>query len=351
VARQGRTRRRIDRCVPLDRPTHIPLLLSSFPLPPSSALGRRLVPLPSQLASTQPQTKGQDGSNGARSRDCNGATTPSCACATSKRWTLTLLSPPLLVACSTVPLPRPSPAHPAAPRTLVPWSPRPLHLMPLLGRRNLPPPQPRRVLPPRSLRFGSSYKAPPSSDDQWQPGQSSSSPSATGEDGSQAPDASVGAGSGGERVDSPASPSVVGPPAALDVVGIDPPRASSNRTRPVLAIAGTSRPHAESSPTPPLRPVSPSLARSPSLSSPGTTPPPGPAARRESKSLPTTRGSTDSGQGESKVSKVTVKAGSKVYQCSGYGDCSMVFTRAEHLARHIRCVCATTGRVFALIVC
>lgn len=27
---------------------------------------------------------------------------------------------------------------------------------------------------------------------------------------------------------------------------------------------------------------------------------------------------------------------SKVFQCTGYGECSMVFTRSEHLARHMR---------------
>ncbi|KAI9317144.1 hypothetical protein BX666DRAFT_1858053, partial [Dichotomocladium elegans] len=26
----------------------------------------------------------------------------------------------------------------------------------------------------------------------------------------------------------------------------------------------------------------------------------------------------------------------KVFHCSGHGDCRMVFTRSEHLARHIR---------------
>jgi Zinc finger, C2H2 type len=26
----------------------------------------------------------------------------------------------------------------------------------------------------------------------------------------------------------------------------------------------------------------------------------------------------------------------KVFQCTGYGDCTMQFTRSEHLARHIR---------------
>jgi hypothetical protein len=29
-------------------------------------------------------------------------------------------------------------------------------------------------------------------------------------------------------------------------------------------------------------------------------------------------------------------AKSKVFQCTGYGDCDMVFTRSEHLARHMR---------------
>ncbi|KAI8342897.1 hypothetical protein BC941DRAFT_409856 [Chlamydoabsidia padenii] len=27
---------------------------------------------------------------------------------------------------------------------------------------------------------------------------------------------------------------------------------------------------------------------------------------------------------------------SKLFQCTGYGDCKMVFTRGEHLARHVR---------------
>lgn len=26
----------------------------------------------------------------------------------------------------------------------------------------------------------------------------------------------------------------------------------------------------------------------------------------------------------------------KVFQCTGFGDCKMVFTRSEHLARHSR---------------
>ncbi|KAI8977214.1 hypothetical protein BDF20DRAFT_821790, partial [Mycotypha africana] len=26
----------------------------------------------------------------------------------------------------------------------------------------------------------------------------------------------------------------------------------------------------------------------------------------------------------------------KIFKCTGYGDCNMVFTRSEHLARHAR---------------
>lgn len=26
----------------------------------------------------------------------------------------------------------------------------------------------------------------------------------------------------------------------------------------------------------------------------------------------------------------------KIFQCTGYGDCNMVFSRSEHLARHAR---------------
>src|SRR5579859_390861 len=29
----------------------------------------------------------------------------------------------------------------------------------------------------------------------------------------------------------------------------------------------------------------------------------------------------------------------KIFQCTGYGDCTMQFTRSEHLARHIRYFC------------
>ncbi|KAJ6566853.1 hypothetical protein B0H19DRAFT_1138722 [Mycena capillaripes] len=31
-------------------------------------------------------------------------------------------------------------------------------------------------------------------------------------------------------------------------------------------------------------------------------------------------------------------APAKTFQCAGYGECRMVFSRSEHLARHIRCV-------------
>lgn len=29
-------------------------------------------------------------------------------------------------------------------------------------------------------------------------------------------------------------------------------------------------------------------------------------------------------------------SGGKMFQCRGYGDCDKVFTRSEHLARHVR---------------
>jgi hypothetical protein len=35
------------------------------------------------------------------------------------------------------------------------------------------------------------------------------------------------------------------------------------------------------------------------------------------------------------VKKAKTKS-TKVFQCTGYGDCHMQFTRSEHLARHIR---------------
>jgi hypothetical protein len=42
--------------------------------------------------------------------------------------------------------------------------------------------------------------------------------------------------------------------------------------------------------------------------------------------------SRDSGANKKNKSKPT-----KLFGCSGYGDCTMQFTRSEHLARHIRC--------------
>lgn len=33
-----------------------------------------------------------------------------------------------------------------------------------------------------------------------------------------------------------------------------------------------------------------------------------------------------------------------VFQCSGFGDCHMVFTRSEHLARHVRYVAMDYAR-------
>ncbi|KAJ7205036.1 hypothetical protein GGX14DRAFT_698627 [Mycena pura] len=33
----------------------------------------------------------------------------------------------------------------------------------------------------------------------------------------------------------------------------------------------------------------------------------------------------------------------KTFQCAGYGECRMVFSRSEHLARHIRCVFFSLG--------
>ncbi|KAF7331295.1 hypothetical protein MKEN_00006600 [Mycena kentingensis (nom. inval.)] len=59
------------------------------------------------------------------------------------------------------------------------------------------------------------------------------------------------------------------------------------------------------------------LAPSPSPPHPAygdsSTPPPGPSAAKRYRSAP-----------------------AKTFQCSGYGDCAMVFSRSEHLARHIR---------------
>jgi hypothetical protein len=49
-------------------------------------------------------------------------------------------------------------------------------------------------------------------------------------------------------------------------------------------------------------------------------------------SRPGSSSNKDSGS----VSKKTKTKSNKVFQCTGYGDCTMQFTRSEHLARHIR---------------
>jgi hypothetical protein len=44
----------------------------------------------------------------------------------------------------------------------------------------------------------------------------------------------------------------------------------------------------------------------------------------------------DSQDNKSETSSRSGSGKSKVFQCTGYGECSMVFTRSEHLARHMR---------------
>ncbi|KAI8081805.1 uncharacterized protein B0P05DRAFT_538121, partial [Gilbertella persicaria] len=50
------------------------------------------------------------------------------------------------------------------------------------------------------------------------------------------------------------------------------------------------------------------------------------------------------------------KKSNKLFQCTGYGDCNMVFTRSEHLARHARkhtgekpfvCIIPGCGKAFS----
>lgn len=43
--------------------------------------------------------------------------------------------------------------------------------------------------------------------------------------------------------------------------------------------------------------------------------------------------------------------GKKMFQCKGYGNCRMSFSRSEHLARHIRYVCLFAVPVFAALIC
>lgn len=49
-----------------------------------------------------------------------------------------------------------------------------------------------------------------------------------------------------------------------------------------------------------------------------------------------TAGSTATGERRGKATLGTSGNGTAVFQCQGFGDCRMVFTRSEHLARHIR---------------
>jgi hypothetical protein len=45
-------------------------------------------------------------------------------------------------------------------------------------------------------------------------------------------------------------------------------------------------------------------------------------------------------------------APAKTFQCAGYGECRMVFSRSEHLARHIRCVSVLYSFCFlACVLC
>ena len=51
----------------------------------------------------------------------------------------------------------------------------------------------------------------------------------------------------------------------------------------------------------------------------------------------TSRPGSSSKDSSSAIKKPKTKS-NKVFQCTGYGDCTMQFTRSEHLARHIRLV-------------
>jgi len=58
---------------------------------------------------------------------------------------------------------------------------------------------------------------------------------------------------------------------------------------------------------------------------------PGPNATGSTGSRPGSS-SKDSGSAPKKAKTKSTK----IFQCTGYGDCTMQFTRSEHLARHIR---------------
>ena len=62
-------------------------------------------------------------------------------------------------------------------------------------------------------------------------------------------------------------------------------------------------------------------------------PPPPASVSSQTESLPVNNLSNVAGAG---VNKRYRPAPAKTFQCRGYGDCRMVFSRSEHLARHIR---------------
>lgn len=62
-------------------------------------------------------------------------------------------------------------------------------------------------------------------------------------------------------------------------------------------------------------------------------PPPPASVPSHSDPLPVNNLSNVAGAG---VNKRYRPAPAKTFQCRGYGDCRMVFSRSEHLARHIR---------------
>ena len=62
-------------------------------------------------------------------------------------------------------------------------------------------------------------------------------------------------------------------------------------------------------------------------------PPPPASVLSQTDHLPVNNLSNVAGAG---VNKRYRPAPAKTFQCRGYGDCRMVFSRSEHLARHIR---------------
>ena len=47
--------------------------------------------------------------------------------------------------------------------------------------------------------------------------------------------------------------------------------------------------------------------------------------------------------GSSEKKDAATNPSATVFQCCGFGDCRMVFTRSEHLARHVRWVRGADG--------